>query len=517
MRRAPYPGRIPTTLGQELTAGTRSVSRSKPGYGICFPHACMGTDLDVAVIGGGISGLSAAWTLAGAGLRVRLFEKRHTVGGRIVSERASGFLMEHGPNALVAPAPGAEQLITGLSLCASRIERGDRVRHRYLVRDGRARALPLDPLRFFGSGFFSLGARLRLLAEPFIAPNPDDETIARFAERRFGSEFLDYVVDPLVGGLYAGDPAGLSVAAVFPQLKRLERDSGSIVGGLLRARLRRGGPSVSDPRRRSLFSFRDGLATLPRALGIALGDSIVTGAGVSALRPARLGFRLRVSGRDVTAASVVIALPAYAAATLLQRLDPQAAHAAAGIAHPPLAVVFLGYPADAFRHPLDGLGVLMPRVERRGVLGMLFSSTLFERRAPDGHVALTAYVGGARQPELANLAPREMAAMVHDEIRSLLGARAAPILSRVRYWRYGLPQPGLDHAQRIARLRTLEASLPGFFVAGNYLNGVSTAACVDEALAVARRVLDQRGRMPARPAGRFACTNSGVTADRPAA
>lgn len=458
---------------------------------LLFDPLKMKSNLDIAVVGGGISGLSAAWTLVRAGLRVRLFEKRHAVGGRIVSERTGGFLMEHGPNALIAPAPGAEQLISGLTLCDSRIERGDRVRHRYLVRDGQARALPLDPLRFFASGFFSLGARLRLLAEPFIAPDPGDETIARFAARRFGSEFHDYVVDPLVGGLYAGDPTTLSVAAVFPQLKRLERDSGSIVGGLLRARLHRRGGSAFDPRRRKLYSFRDGMATLPRALAEDLGTAIVANAPVHAIRPTAAGFRLQVDGGVWSAHSVIVALPAYAAAKLIAPLDAAAAEAARGIEHPPLAVAFLGYRSRDITHPLDGLGVLMPRVERRGVLGMLFSSTLFEGRAPDGHVALTAYVGGARQPELANLAPREMAAMVHDEARNLLGARAAPLLSRVRYWRYGLPQPGLDHAQRIARLRALEASLPGLFVTGNYLNGVSTAACVDEAFAVAQRVSER--------------------------
>lgn len=477
----------------------------------------MKCDLDVAVIGGGISGLSAAWALSRAGLRVVLFEKRGTVGGRIVSERAGGFLMEHGPNALVAPAPGAERLAAELGLATARIECGERVHHRYLVRRGRACALPLEPLRFLTSSFFSLGARLRLLVEPCVAPNLADETVARFAARRFGREFLDYVVDPLVGGLYAGDPERLSAEAAFPQLKRLERESGSIAGGVLRARLRRRGSGAFDPRRRQLYSFRNGLAALPCELAAQLGASIVTGAHVHAIRPARSGFRLDVERNIVSARSVVVALPAYAAAKLLQPIDAAAAQAAREIEHPPLAVAFLGYRAADIAHPLDGLGVLMPRVEHRSVLGMLFSSTLFEDRAPSGHIALTAYVGGARQPELAQLAPEAMTALVHDEVRSLLGARGAPVFTRVRYWRCGLPQPAVDHAQRVGRLRAPEETLPGLFITGNYLNGISTAACIDAALAVAQRVLDQRGRIPAGPAGRFALMNATVMTERPAA
>jgi oxygen-dependent protoporphyrinogen oxidase len=447
----------------------------------------MGFDADIAVIGGGISGLSAAWALARRGSKVLLFEKRHAVGGRIVSERQDGFLMEHGPNALAIPAPGMESLVSGLGLSAQRVRTGEHVRRRYLVRGGHAHALPLDPVRFFSSGFFTLGARLRLLAEPFIAPIPGDETVAQFATRRFGREFFDYLVDPLVGGLHAGDPSRLSVCAAFPRLKRLERESGSVLAGLAAARLRRNGAGAFDPRRRRLFSFRDGLAALPRALAAALGASIVTNARVAALRPARGGFRLRVNDRDIGARSVVVALPAYLAARLLAPLDPASALAAGGIAHPPLAVVFLGYPRDAIQHPLDGFGVLMPRVERRGILGVLFSSSLFPGRAPQDQVAVTAYVGGGREPEQAGAPPQELACLVHQEMRQLFRARLKPIVSRVRYWRHGLPQPEPGHLQRMARLRALEDSLPGLYVTGNYLNGVSTAACVDEALAVARR------------------------------
>jgi oxygen-dependent protoporphyrinogen oxidase len=477
----------------------------------------MGNDLDVAVVGGGISGLAAGWALACRGLRVRVFERRAAVGGRIASERAGGFLMEHGPNMLVTPAERAERLIRECGIAGARVERGPDVRHRFIVRGGQARALPLDPARFFTSGFFTLRGRLRFLAEAFIPPVPADETIAQFAARRFGREFLDYVVDPLVGGLQAGNPEGLSVASVFPRLKRLEAGSGSVIRALLGARLAGRAPSEFDPRRRQLISFREGMATLPRALAAALGDRVVTGAQVAGLRPVRAGFRLKVNGADVSAAAVVIALPAYAAARLIEPLDAGAAQAAGSIAHPPLAVVFLGYPPDAIRHPLDGLGVLMPRVERRGVLGMLFSSTLFPGRAPPGQAAITAYVGGAREPDLALQPAEALTHGVHQEMRALFRARLKPQLARVRYWRHGLPQPALGHGTRLARLRALEAAFPGLYLTGNYFGGASTAACIDEALGTAGRLIEAGCGTAASPAGRVARMNSGVTAVRPAA
>jgi oxygen-dependent protoporphyrinogen oxidase len=187
--------------------------------------------------------------------------------------------------------------------------------------------------------------------------------------------------------------------------------------------------------------------------------------------------------------SVVVALPAYAAARILTPLSADTGAALADIAHPPLAVVALGFRAEDIAHPLDGLGVLAPKAERRGVLGLLFSSTLFAGRAPDGHALLTAYVGGARQPELALLPREALEALVREEARDLLGARGTPVFSSVRYWRQGLPQPGLGHMERIESLRRLEQEWPGLFVTGNYLSGVSTANCIDAALAAAVRAL----------------------------
>lgn len=449
----------------------------------------MQTDHDIVVLGAGISGLTAAYMLARAGREVLLVDRRHAPGGRIHTERRDGFLVEHGPNSLVSPAPGAESLIGALGLGAARIKRGVGVRQRYLVRDGRARGLPLDPFGFFSSRFFSLRGRLRMLGEPFIRPNPADETVSAFVARRFGRELADYVFDPLVGGLYAGDPDALSVGALFPHLKRLEREHGSIVRGALAARLV--GKRGFDPASRKLFSFDAGMATLPARLLKELAGRAHFGLRAEAIEPLASGFRLRLREGDraiaLRALSVVVALPAYAAARVLAPLLPETGAALAGIGHPPLAVVALGYRVADIAHPLDGLGMLMPRIENRNVLGMLFSSTLFAGRAPEGHVLLTAYVGGARQPHLALLPRKELETLVRDEARALLGARGTPVFSSVRYWRQGLPQPDLGHAERIASLRQMEQEWPGLFVTGNYVAGVSTANCIDAALATAAR------------------------------
>lgn len=451
---------------------------------------------EVVVIGAGISGLSAARLLRSKGHEVAVFDEGDIAGGRMRSERIGGFLMEHGANSMVGPAPAVDKLVAALDVTGEEIPHGSEARNRYLVRAGLARALPVDPGGFFMSGFFTVAGRLRLLMEPFVTARSDDETIAAFARRRLGREMLDYVMDPLVGGLYAGDPEQLSVSAVFPRLKQLERRFGSVILGALRSRYRRtGGPDAQAPGTRRLFSFREGMGTLPHVLARQLAGDLHSGHRVEAVRRGPGGrFRVRVrsgaAARWIMADSVVIALPAYAAAEALEGLDPPLAEALAQIAHPPLSVVFLGYRASAVAHPLDGLGALMPAVEKRGVLGILFSSTLFPGRAPSQHVALTAFVGGARQPQLALLAPDELAELAQREVRELLEARAVPALVRTRRWRRGLPQPGVDHAARLTRIAAIESEHAGLFLTGNYFSGVSTAACIEQAFATAGRVSD---------------------------
>jgi oxygen-dependent protoporphyrinogen oxidase len=445
---------------------------------------------DVVVLGAGLSGLSAAYALKATGRSVLVLDRRAHAGGRIHSERIGGFLMEHGPTSLAGAAPAAEGLIASVGLADARTEKGAGVRHRYLVREGRVRSLPLSPVGFFSDGFFSVAGRLRFLAEPLVSRRYEDEPIAAFVCRRFGREFLDYLFDPLVGGLYSGDPERLSVAALLPHLKRLEREYGSVVLGAALRRL--SGKSQVMPGSRVLFSFRDGMGALPRALAAGLDESLLHGVRVERVRPAASGGFVVATKRAgerlfLRARSVVVALPAYGAAAVLDGVGAEAARALATIPHPPLAVVFLGFRAEDVAHPLAGLGYLAPRVENRPVLGTIFSSTLFPGRAPKGHIALTAFVGGARQPELARLPPTEMEALVAGETHALLGVRGTPVLARTRYWMRGLPQYEMGHAAKVETVRRLESAYPGLFVTGNYLAGMSTAVCVEQALLTARR------------------------------
>ncbi len=442
--------------------------------------------VDVAVIGGGVSGLAAAYELSRRGRRVVVLERQVRAGGNAISERLGGFLMEHGPSTVNATSAAAAGLSTALGLDDARRELGPEVRRRYLVAGERLHGLGTRPLAFLASDYLSPLGRLRLAAEALI-PRRDDageETVAAFCRRRFGAEFSDRVMDPLVGGLYGGTLATLSMAAAFPRLVEMERRHGSIARAVLRARLNGG----QMPGRR-LFSWRDGVGALPRALAGGLGRAVRTGVAVRAIRPCADGYRIDL-GRDggLDARCVLIATQPHVAASLLDGLDSAGAEAAAAISAPPLAVVFLGYRRDQIDHPLDGLGYLAASGEGRAISGALFASTMFADRAPDGHVALAAYIGGARAPERAMLPIAMLIDLARDDFAELLGARGAPVIARARQWPRGLPQYELGHAARATVLGDIGARRPGLYVTGNYLSGVSVAACIERAGETAGRI-----------------------------
>jgi len=435
--------------------------------------------IDVAVIGGGISGLATAWELTRQGHRVVVLERQVRAGGNAVSERVGGFLMEHGPTTVTAAVPAAAGLSRSAGLDGARCELGPDVRYRYLARAGRLHRVSTHPLGFLTSGYLSPLARLRLAAEVLVPRRAGEaeETVAGFWGRRFGREFAERIIDPMVGGMFAANAQDVSMNAVFPTLVEIERQHGSIIRGLA-TRRRAGGRMPA----RQLYSWRDGIGSLPQALAEGLGPAVRTGVTVRRIRRGPGGFRIE-AGRagTIEARAVVVATQPHVAAGFLEAVDPAAAGAAAAIDASPLAVVFLGYPRSRVAHPLDGLGYLVPSSEGRDLTGALFCSTMFPGRAPEGHVALAGYVGGARAPELARLAPADLIAMVRRDFGDLLGARGEPTIARVRQWSRGLPQYRLGHGDLVATFNTIAERCPGLYVTGNYLTGVSVGNCVAEA------------------------------------
>ncbi len=441
---------------------------------------------DAAVIGGGVSGLATAYELMCRGHRVVVLERQTWAGGNAVSVRMDGFLMEHGPSSVNAALPAVAALSQSLGLEHLRCGMGNGVRYRYLAGGGCIHPISTHPFGFFTSGYLSLPARLRMMAEVAIRPHADagEETVAEFSRRRFGREFTERVIDPLVGGLFAARAADLSMPAAFPALVSLERSYGSVSAGMLRRRL----AGAVMPGRR-MFSWRDGVGTLSRALVGRLGAVLKTGIPVRRIRPLSGGFRVEAGkAGSVETRTVVVATQPHVAAGLLEDVDKSATEAASGIAAPPLATVFLGYRRQQVGHPLDGLGFLIPASEGRPLTGTLFCSTMFPGRAPEGHVAMAAYIGGSRAPDLARAAPGDLVALVREQFHDLLSAQGEPVMTGVRQWPRGLPQYRRGHIDRVAELRGIEQRLPGLFVTGNYLGGLAVANCVTQATETAGRI-----------------------------
>ena len=455
----------------------------------------------VVVVGAGITGLTAAFTALRAGAAVTVLEAAPRAGGAVRTAREEGYVAELGPSTLVA-TPAVARLVAELALEAECLDVLPAARRRYIVRERRPVAVPTAPLALIGSPLLSPAAKLRLLCEPFArgAPPAGDESVASFVRRRFGAEALAYVVEPVLGGIWGGDPEQLSARHVLGPLTQFERAHGSVARGALRAaRARRAAREARAPRR--IVSFRRGLEALIDALVGALGPAVRLDTPVRALRP--IGGRWQIdAGRGggestIVADAVILATPAAALATL--DLPPALARALAPVQrvpHVPLATLALGFRAADVAHPVDGFGVLVPAVERDTIMGVLFNSAVFANRAPAGHHLVTCFVGGATRPELAAAPTPVLVDAVLAELRTLLGVRAAPTFVRHTRWANAVPQYLVGHDAITAAAADAERANPGLVVAGQFRDGPGLSDCVARGVRAAEHALTPRTAEP---------------------
>jgi oxygen-dependent protoporphyrinogen oxidase len=443
------------------------------------------------IVGAGISGLICTHALRKAGVDAFVIEASGRAGGAIHSQRRDGYLLERGPQSFSGTSP-LLALCTELGI-ASEIVQAPPHAPRYILVAGALKQVPLSPPALFMSDLLSPRTKWTIARDVFgkSSPPEQDESVGAFVRRKFTAELLDRLAGPFVSGVYAGDPERLSLRSAFPMLHDAEKRKGSVILGII-------SKSGGGPRQRpTLLSFRDGTETLVRALAMQLGDRLRLNARVTRveLNSAGDSFQLtfQASGRDETilADNLVVATPTDVAAGLLGSVNPILESLLSEIEYASMAVVSLGYRRSEVGHAVRGFGFLVPRSAGLRVLGSVWNSSLFTGRAPDGHVLLTSFVGGATDPQAVTLQPDELASLVHREIAPLLALREAPSFSNVAIYPRALPQYNLGHADRLAAIEEQRKKCPNLWLASNYLRGPSIGACLEQSLSVAHEILSR--------------------------
>jgi len=445
----------------------------------------------IVIIGGGISGLAAAHRVLelNPAAKVTILEASGRLGGTIHTQFRDGFLIERGPDSFISEKPYGVALAKRLGLESRLIQTNEKYRRSFIVRNGRLRPVPegfqlLAPSRmwpFIMSDIFSLKGKARMAADLFlprrIRHGIDDESLASFVRRRLGEEALERMAQPMVGGIYTADPEKLSLRATLPRFLDMEDQHRSLILAMLRQNnVKQSGTSGA---RYSLFlSFDKGMQVLVDALAQVKAD-IRLNTRAEQLRVDNGSWTITTNtGEQLKADAVCLAVPAYVAASLLNNLNETLATDLSHIKYASTATINLAYERSAIEHPLDGFGFVVPFIENRSLIACTFSSVKFSGRAPNGHVLLRAFAGGALQPDIFLLSESEMIAKVETDLRELLGITAKPLFVEVAKWERSMPQYMVGHLNRLIGIEVQAGKLPGLTLAGNSYRGAGIPDCI---------------------------------------
>jgi len=455
----------------------------------------------IVVVGGGITGLAAAHRLIQLGQKnVTLIEASGRLGGTIETKNRDGFLIERGPDSFISEKPYAITLAQRLGLESQLIQTNEKHRRSFIVRNSRLQPVPegfqlLAPSRlwpFLTSDILSLKGKARMAADLFlprrIRHGIDDESLASFVRRRLGEEALERMAQPMVGGIYTADPETLSLRATLPRFLDMEDQHRSLIVAMLRQKnVKESGTSGA---RYGLFlSFDKGMQVLVDTLTQIKADIRLNTRAEQLRLDDRTWTITTNTGEQLKADAVCLAVPAYVAAPLLNEINEPLAAKLRGIKYASTATLNFAYERSAIKHPLDGFGFVVPYIENRSLIACTFSSVKFSGRAPNGHVLLRAFAGGALQPEIFQLDEAEMVAKVEADLRELLGITAKPLFTEVAKWERSMPQYMVGHLTHMIEIEVFAGKTPGLTLAGNSYRGAGIPDCIRSGQSAAESII----------------------------
>ena len=452
----------------------------------------------VVIIGAGISGLAAAYELVRSGVTPIVLESSNRAGGMILTERDGPFILDAGPDSILATKTGGTALCDALGL-TDRLMSTTPPRTSYVLRRGRLHPLPRPavlglPLTWRAAGgatMISAFGRVRMALEPWMPARPAaDESIASFIRRRFGHQASEYLAEPLLAGIHAGDIERLAIRPLFPALVAAESSHGSVMKGLGARSPQPAAKGGAESRDGLFLSLPGGMGELVQALEAALPrGTIQFHARVAAVRQEQDQFRVDGHGGRLSSAAVIVAAPAWAAQEMLESLDPMLAGLCAGISYTSSAIVTLAFGRDAVGASLAGSGFVVPRAERVPIMAATWSSSKWSGRAPADSVLMRAFLGGARDPEAVNRSDADLVDAALGALTPIARLAGRPRLARVHRWRRASPQLEVGHLARLAAIERRLEAWPGLFLTGSGYRVTGIPDCIEDAREMARRAV----------------------------
>ncbi len=448
----------------------------------------------IAILGGGISGLSVAYQLKKQGKNFVLIEKEQELGGKILSKQKDGFTLEMGPNTVLINNPEIKELLDDLGL-SSEVIHPDRqaIKNRFVLYQNTLEPLPSSPLTMIKSPLIGWSSLKRFFKEPFLPKVSHEESLADFSRRRFGNEIYENFIYPFVTGIYAGDPERMSIHFTLKILKEAEEKSGSVIRGMFKLmKAKKRANQTNQIPKQKIFTFNNGLHGLIKEMEKPITDNILLGCSVDSIRKVDSKYVIKYQDdigntNEKTVEHVVSTLPAH---ILSQKIDfdNEVQAALKGINYTPAFVYHFGYKKEDIAIPAKAFGVLSRREEKVPFLGVLFNSQFFNHAAPAGHELITVISGGEKLKNLAEHSEEKRFELIRESIEKLFNVKGSPIMINSTTWLHGIPQYEMGHQTILDAIHAFEERHSHFYIQGNFLDGISVSDCISNGIKFAKQL-----------------------------